>query len=104
LAERFGNPSILKLIKFDGTFFQEFATSLTYVSSYITELEIDNLNNIWIGTYGQGTFKFDGENWTNYTLTDGLISNNIQNIKCDNQGNIWVAYDTYGIAKYDGVE
>jgi ligand-binding sensor domain-containing protein len=58
-------------------------------------LEIDNLNNIWIGT-SDGLCKLKDDNWTIYNSTNSnLPGNRTDAISSDNEGNTWIACYEY---------
>lgn len=69
-------------------------------SDFVTALEIDDNNKIWIGTDGNGLSVFNGINWINYNKTNTILtSDKITVIKKDNLGNIWIGTES-GLAKY----
>jgi len=56
---------------------------------YIISLYIDNLNRIWIGTFGQGLWLLDGKKLIQLTEKDGLINDNILSIS-GRKDEIWI--------------
>lgn len=67
-------------------------------------LEVDNNNNIWIGTNGKGLIKYDGSTKTFFdTINSPIPSNIIFDMKLDSKGNLWLATPE-GLVKYDGTE
>jgi hypothetical protein len=68
--------------------------------SFRNALEVDSLNNLWIGFKNIGAGKFDGTNWTMYNYTNGLPSNKV--LAFAFSGNdIWFGTDS-GVAKFNG--
>ena len=75
----------------------------TFNINWISSIFIDNQDNIWIGTYGQGVYKYNNENWTNYTVfNSGLPTNWAIELVMDEKGNLWVGTDDRGLAKFNG--
>jgi len=68
---------------------------------FISDLEVDNDNNIWIattGSNGQGLFKFDGVNWTIFTTENSNIQSlYLTKLKSDIYGNLWVGSEDKGV-------
>ena len=65
--------------------------------NYLTSINIDNQNNIWVGTQGGGIYSFKPEDGKFYSLkengfsgNDVVINNNIRCIAKDNAGYLWV--------------
>jgi ligand-binding sensor domain-containing protein len=64
-------------------------------------LAVDNQNNVWVGTFGNGIGKFDGNTWTLYnTRNSNLPSDEIWCLAVDRNNNVWIG-TTSGLAKYD---
>lgn len=68
-------------------------------------LEVDALNNVWVGTSGQGLFKYSNGTIQRYTMTEGLVNNSVRAIHIDTNGSLWVGTEggvtqfQYGKAK-----
>lgn len=60
---------------------------------YVNCVFVDNFNNYWIGTEGNGVYKYDPEkNQTSaYGIKEGLPNDIIYGILSDNHGNIWIS-------------
>src|SRR3989304_2293716 len=57
----------------------------------IRTIEIDSLDNIWIGTRGGGVGKFDGSSWAVFnTSNSGLTVDHVFVIKIDKNKNKWI--------------
>ncbi len=56
-------------------------------------IAMDRLDNLWIGTYGDGIFVFDRNEKLKFHLNDtnGLISNAVKQLYVDSRGWLWVA-------------
>ncbi len=64
-----------------------------------TSLAIDNLNRVWIESYGN-VIMFDSVNWIKYDTTNSPLKS-VQKISIDKNGVIW--FGTFkGLIKYDG--
>ncbi|MBN1598898.1 MAG: T9SS type A sorting domain-containing protein [Bacteroidales bacterium] len=60
---------------------------------------VDNSDNLWIGTWGQGVGKYDGASWNNFSTTEGLSGNNVYGLAQDDSSYIWVASSSAGLSK-----
>lgn len=71
----------------------------------ITTFYIDNENNVWFGTAGEGAyyFNFKRNRLYNINTDDGLSDNYIYKIKQDSANNFWIATD-YGLNIYNKKE
>lgn len=66
-------------------------------------IDIDQLGNIWIGTWGYGILKYDGSDWTQYnTDNSGLPSNGIFEVRVDESGIVWIGTFNEGLVTFDG--
>lgn len=76
-------------------------------SNSVTDLNLTDSGNIWIGTYGGGAATFDGtSNWVEYnSKNSAIITDNIEEIQLDCQGNTWFWSQFAGLAIYkkDGI-
>lgn len=82
-------------------------TWLTYTakdgltSPTVTALAVDNLGNLWAGTYNGGVNRLDGQGWRGFTTADGLPDDQINDIVIDAAGQPWIA-TAKGAAFFDG--
>ena len=68
----------------------------------IRTIEIDSLDNIWIGTRGGGVGKFDGSSWEVFnTSNSNLPSDFINDLEFETSNLIWIG-TTGGLVKKDG--
>ncbi len=98
------------LFRYDGYNFRYYnhvpGSSSGLSSSHITDLEIDNQNNLWIATWGGGVIRFNQLNgsFTTCLLNENnhnkLITNNIVDIEVDAQNNVYIGTSTKGLIKY----
>ena len=82
---------------------QEFNTTNSCLpSNTIRCLEVDNNNNLWIGT-DNGLVFYDGTRWIIYnTSNSGIPANGVWSIACEGD-TIWVGFSNDGgLAKFDG--
>ncbi len=89
--------------KFDQTSFSTYSPTNNY--GYITmKLAIDNQNNIWISSGGDGIYVFDQTNFIeHYTTTNsGLPNSPLNSINFDNNDNLWIGTVYDGLIKFDG--
>ncbi|NVO03493.1 MAG: T9SS type A sorting domain-containing protein [Bacteroidetes bacterium] len=72
-------------------------------SSLLNTVAIDNLNNIWIGTWGKGVYelKNDTTTWVHLTMANGLCDSVVTSITVDIQGDKWFGTANGGMAKYN---
>jgi ligand-binding sensor domain-containing protein/serine phosphatase RsbU (regulator of sigma subunit) len=66
----------------------------------INNLFVDNKNNIWFGTAGEGIYYYNHRRVYNLNTDDGLSDNFIYKIKQDSNNRYWIATD-YGLNIYD---
>lgn len=94
-----------KIYKFgeqDMNYFEEYSPDFSFGN--LTSLDIDQGNNIWIGTEGHGILKFDGhENWD--LIQSPLYRRNLGdyiNVVLVNKDNVW--FGTHdGLWQFDGI-
>lgn len=68
------------------------------ISNFITAIEIDNKNNLWIGTKDRGLVYYDHNNWISYTPSNSILpSERIQQI-LSKQNETWIG-TTAGIIR-----
>jgi ligand-binding sensor domain-containing protein len=89
--------------RFTGEGFEYYNMKEGYPISGITEIAVDNRNNIWMATTQQGLIKYDKQTFTAYTSENSNLPNNtIFDIEFDKEGNLWLAcYPS--LVKFDGV-
>ncbi len=49
------------------------------------------LNNLWIGTRGNGIFEYDGSSFIPHTAAEGLASDDVRDLVVDRQFHLWAA-------------
>jgi signal transduction histidine kinase/DNA-binding response OmpR family regulator/streptogramin lyase len=71
-------------------------------SPYVNSIFIDNFNNYWVGTEGQGLYKYNPnrKESKNFGLDEGIPSDIIYGILSDNNGNLWIS-SNYGITRFN---
>lgn len=69
-------------------------------NKHITDIAVDDNNNIWVGTFKNGLYKFDGDSWSTYKHPDDLVSDTIRAITVSNIGILWVGTNL-GISKFE---
>ena len=78
------------------------STNSNLPENFVTNIEINNVNEIWVGTFSKGVAKFDGINWQVYnTKNSGLSNDTIWDMTVDNQNNLWVGTSN-GLSRFDG--
>jgi ligand-binding sensor domain-containing protein len=77
--------------------------NVTYRPNYIVSMHLDQLNRLWIGTWGGGLSMFSPETevFRNYTVKDGLPGNHILAINEGPDGNLWIGSNK-GLSMFDG--
>ena len=69
----------------------------------IKVLEVDNQNNLWIGTFSNGLIRYNGISWEVFdTSNSNLPSNCIRSLTVDKNNTIWIG-TINGLANYDGI-
>lgn len=59
------------IVKFDGKEFTSFSTKDGLLSNFVSDVEIDKDNNIWIG-HMMGVSKFDGKKFSTFVVPDTI--------------------------------
>jgi len=77
--------------------------NVAYRPNYIVSMYLDQLNRLWIGTWGGGLSMFSPETeiFRNYTVKDGLPGNYILAINEGPDGNLWIGSNK-GLSMFDG--
>lgn len=70
-------------------------------SDFIINVEIDQIGNIWLGTYDSGICRYDWSTFTTYSVSDGLADDYAGLIVVSSDGTIW-AGSSEGISRFDG--
>nr|WP_242457821.1 hybrid sensor histidine kinase/response regulator transcription factor [Pedobacter sp. BS3] len=60
---------------------------------YVNCIFVDNFNNYWVGTEGEGVYMYDPKHrkTKTYGIKEGLPNDIIYGILADNNGNIWIS-------------
>lgn len=88
---------------------EKFTNTDGLAANYITSLDIDDDDNIWVGCFDMydtskgGISKYDNQNWTNFIAPDNIISNSVVAIKKLANNDIF-AVTIKGISIYNGSE
>jgi hypothetical protein len=84
----------IRRIRADGSYQDYNAGNSGLSDDDVRSIAIDNLERVWIGTWGGGISVFDGNNWLVYRAEPGgLPSNNVNVVIKDKHGRIWVGTD-----------
>jgi ligand-binding sensor domain-containing protein/serine phosphatase RsbU (regulator of sigma subunit) len=84
---------------------QPYIYSRLYRDGLVTAMEIDNQNQLWIGTLqGVAVGTIGENNFERYTLLDSLTIDRVTTLYCDVEGNMWIGTEPKpgktGIIKY----
>ncbi len=71
----------------------------------VTEITIDNQDNIWFISFGSGIFKYNPvtKRFSKLKLPKNIESNYILSIDIDDKGKLWLGFLYYGLLKYDPI-
>ncbi len=89
---------------FDGTGIEEFDTPDNFLKdAIVTDLELDEWNNIWIGTFGKGLLKMDTlGNWFLFNATNsGIQGNSISSLEYTPDSVLWIGTTGVGMYAYN---
>jgi ligand-binding sensor domain-containing protein/serine phosphatase RsbU (regulator of sigma subunit) len=76
---------------------QPYINSILYRGGQVTAMEVDNKNNLWIGTVqGVAVGTINEQNFQRYTLLDSLTIFNITALYCDPNGDMWIGTEPRG--------
>jgi len=69
---------------------------------YPTCIAIDNVQNLWIGSYYNGLYRISPEGtWSNWSPTSGFSSNHVYSLCSGPNGTLWIGTEN-GLFAYDG--
>jgi len=74
--------------------------SLNLTTTDLNSVELDSINNLWVGSDSTGIFKFLGTSWQNL-LIPGPLSNVFVDLAFDSQGKVACANDVFGASVLD---
>ncbi|QCK14513.1 hybrid sensor histidine kinase/response regulator transcription factor [Mangrovivirga cuniculi] len=98
IATRYG------LNRFDGeeilTFVND-STQNALENGFVSGLNVDEKNNIWISTYGGGAFSLDNETGRLSELSSEFDNKLITNSLIDSKGVIWFSTEKSGVMSYN---
>jgi ligand-binding sensor domain-containing protein len=91
-----------RLWHFDGTKERQVAIPWDLSESLgLTDLAVDDNDNLWVSTWGHGASVYDGVNWRTYTTEDGLVNDQIMAMHVDRQGRVWAGGLMGGVSRLD---
>ena len=90
------------------TFFDKKATDGSQIESWISDIQSDKDNNIWIAVPGQGVFRYNTQSETlhHYLLGDNYFENRGLSVLCicvESSGTVWVGTRKEGLFLYNNV-
>jgi ligand-binding sensor domain-containing protein len=96
---------LFALVLFGLSSYSQFDNIFTYVSALPSDkvksvLEVESLNEIWVGTY-EGIARFDGTNWSQEIILGGAVDLNAHEMIEASDGSVWVALGNGGVSKYE---
>ena len=96
------NSGLCKLDSGEFTWYND--TNSPVGAEKVNCLAVDSLNQLWIGTIGDGLVRFDGSQWDVFT-EDGtdLVDDEIKALTIDQDGFIWIGTPS-GLNKFDGTD
>ncbi len=85
------NLSEAKTTLVDTTMWMDLNTrTSTFPTNYLTDITIDDNNNLWIGTEDQGLLKFDGNNLQQYSPATSIIQEaKVNSVDFSDDGILW---------------
>ncbi len=88
----------MKTSKFEAQpYINSYITSNLNMSGQVKAMEIDNHNNLWVGTLnGLVIGTINGQNFQKYNFMDSLIVENISSLYCDQKGDMWIGTEKMG--------
>ncbi len=102
----FGNDNLGNqggLFKYDGNNWIKYVIdSLDFGSFQITDIKSDELNNIYVATFGRGVIKINENGYSIFdTLESDISSNDILCIATESRNKIWFGTYWHGLIKYE---
>ena len=90
------------------TFFDKKASDGIQIESWISDVQADKDNNIWIAVPGQGVFRYNtqSDSLHHYLLGDNYFGNRGLSVLCicvENSGTVWVGTRKEGLFLYNNV-
>lgn len=66
---------------------------------------IQNKNQVWIATYGEGVYVWNGKRLYNFNIDDGLLGDEVYSMAKDSLGRVWVGTDNgVSICKFENAQ
>lgn len=73
------------------------------IGLFVSSLDIDTNNNVWVTSLGSGLAKFDGTTWETFnTNNSGIPTNILYTVTADDNGSVWIGSVQHGLIKFDG--
>ena len=71
---------------------------------FVTSVTLDQQNNVWAGTEGNGLWCYDSrkKEWTQFTVKDGLGDDCIYALAVDKLGRVWAGHLNHGVSVWNG--
>ncbi|MGA7837694.1 MAG: PEGA domain-containing protein [Ignavibacteriaceae bacterium] len=97
-----GSLSSAKITLVDTTVWRDFNTKTSGIpTNYLTDISVDNNNNLWIGTEDKGLLKYNGSEWKTYFPGNSLLKDSkINTVDVNDDGTVWVG-DKFGISGFN---
>ncbi len=101
-----GTPKGLNLMMYEGekVFFERVTLpDENYTGVSVSDIEEDNVGNLWIGTHGHGVYCLNPgtkriiNNYTFQNTSGRLSSNNVKDLFIDDYHQLWIATQTGGL-------
>ncbi len=87
------------LVRYDGREFIYYSNRDGILGSYVTDIDIDLNNHLWVSTYGGGIAVFDGKSFHSYNTKNGFPSDYLRDAIFSSVGDMWLATEGDGIIR-----
>jgi ligand-binding sensor domain-containing protein len=94
-------PEILNgVLYYDGSNWSTLGVKDGLASNEVLSIQVDQKNQVWLGTFDHGISRYNGVDWLTYQTGDTLRSNWINDLDMSENGVLWVA-EREGVSRYD---
>jgi len=88
------------VLYYDGRSWSTVGVKDGLASNEVLSIQVDQKNQVWLGTYNHGVSRYDGVDWVTYQTGDSLPSNWIGDLDASENGVLWVA-EQESVSRYD---
>ncbi|MGB0523166.1 MAG: two-component regulator propeller domain-containing protein [Flammeovirgaceae bacterium] len=89
----------IQLLMNNDDYWKDFQLPTGFNPTLITDIMVDQDENIWITNFSTGVLKYDGEKFWEFNMKNGMPTDAASGVLEDYEGNIWVSTRGGGLVK-----